>query len=170
MSDHYRILALAAIAVVLFSLLPSTVGIVCADSVPSATGIDLTIDFENGTILNFSGLNGTNVLNITASVIDVESQWSGNLAFVTAIGGVSQDESHWWQYWVNGEYASLAVNWYNLEDGDLIEWKRSSSRYTGTESQDFDYSLVIGGIVLFSGGIVFLLLMYYRTSRRNGTS
>lgn len=137
-----------------------------SNSTSAASGITLSIDFNNGTVLDFSGLNGTNVLNVTRSVIDVETQWSGYYAFVVAIGGVSQDQNHWWQYWVNGEYAPVASNMYNLANGDYIEWKRTSSRYTDLETQQLDYSLIIGVAITLIAGVGFLLILSRRTLRR----
>lgn len=135
---------------------------------PAALGISLMIDFENGTVLNFSGLNGTNVLNVTRSVVDVEVQWSGNLAFVTSIGGLRQEQNHWWQYWVNNQYASVASNMYILIDGDSIEWRRtsSSSGSSNSDTQTADITLVIGGITIAVIGIGFLLILHWRMSRR----
>ena len=134
--------------------------------VTAATGINLTINFENGTILNYTGLDGSTVLNVTGEVLDVKVQWTGNLAYITAIGGVSQDQAHWWQYWVNGEYGSVAANWYELKDGDSVEWKRTSSTFSNSGNNGIDPSLIIGSIILCIGAVGFLLTLYKLTEKR----
>ena len=59
--------------------------------ISAASGIDIQIDFQNGTVLNYSEVSGTTVLNATQSIAEMEIQWTGNLAYVVAIDGVSQD-------------------------------------------------------------------------------
>ena len=132
----------------------------------SALGITLRIDFGNGTTVTFNGLNGTTVLNVTDSVVDVETNWAGELAYVVSIDGVSQDQNHWWQYWVNGNYATVAANWYSLQDGDSVLWNRTVFGSQNTTSTDIDSTLIAGGILLGAGGLGFMLLLYIRTSRR----
>lgn len=45
-------------------------------------------------------------------------------AFVTAINGtVNGKGDRWWQYWVNGEYGTIASDRKEIFDGDLVEWK-----------------------------------------------
>ena len=130
----------------------------------AATGINLVIDFGNGTVASFSGLTGTTVYNLTIMLFEVDAQWAGDRVFINAIDGVSQDESHGWQYWVNGNYASVASNLYNLHDGDSVLWNRTISGFQSTTEQDL--TLITGGILLATGGIVFLALLHRRTMRR----
>ncbi len=154
------------VAIILVCALAMPMKVSSSSIVPSATGISLRIDFDNGTTLDYSGLNGTTVLNVTGTVADLEIQWTGNLAYVKAINGVGQDQHHWWQYWVNGEYGSVAANWYELTDGDSIEWKRTSSAYSNSETNDFDYSLIIGAIIISIGAIGFLVVLHMRTLKK----
>ena len=131
-----------------------------------ASDITLNIDFGNGTTVTFNGLNGTTALNVTESVVKVETNWAGDLAYVVSIDGVSQDQNHWWQYWVNGNYASVAANWYSLQDGDSVLWNRTVFGSQNTTSTDIDSTLIAGGILLGAGGLGFMLLLYIRMSRR----
>lgn len=136
-----------------------------AQSIPSATGIDLTIDFGNGTVVNYTGLSATNVYNLTTSLFDIDARWAGDRVYIDAIDGVFRDETHGWQYWVNGNYATVAANLYILNDGDFVLWNRTIS---GFQSQsEPDASALIGGILIGVGGIVFLALLYWRSIRRN---
>jgi len=50
----------------------------------AAEGITLTVDFGNGTIREYTNLNGTTVLEITSSVLDVEVEWFGLFAYIRA--------------------------------------------------------------------------------------
>jgi len=46
--------------------------------------------------------------------------------FVVSIAGVEngRDDNNW-LYWVNGDFANMASDEYNLEDGDVVLWKYS---------------------------------------------
>lgn len=131
----------------------------------AASNVTLAIDFSNGTISTFSGLYGTTVLNVTESVVEIGAYWAGDLAFIISIDGVSQDEDHWWQYWVNGEYASVAASLYNLQDGDHVLWNLTTFDVQSSTT-DLDNTLIIGGILLGAGGLGFLLVLNARISRR----
>jgi hypothetical protein len=130
----------------------------------SANDVDLTIDFGNGTVTIYSGLSAPDVYNLTTMVVEVDAIWSGNRAYINAIDGVYQDESHGWQYWVNGNYATVAANLFILEDGDSVLWNRTISGYQSTTESDF--TLFTGSILLTVGGFGFLALIYWRTKRR----
>lgn len=130
----------------------------------AATGLNLVIDFGNGTVVSFSGLTGTTVYNLTTMLFEVDAQWAGDRVFINAIDGVYQDVSHGWQYWVNGNYASVASNLYNLHDGDSVLWNRTTSGFQGTTEPDM--TLIAGGVFLVTGGIVFLAILHRRTKRR----
>ncbi len=127
-----------------------------------AEGITLTIDFGNGTTLEFHNLNGSTVLDVTSSVLSVEVQWYGTLAYIRGIEGLVGSGAEGWQYWVNGEFASIAVNLYSLEDGDSLLW-----RYTSPEPQsEYDPTFLPGVIFVSLMGIGFITLVYVQTSRR----
>jgi len=161
-----RVGLITGMIAVLLLITPSNVQASQFDSqnILAATGIDLVIDFGNGTVSSFSGLTGTNVYNLTVMLFEVDTQWVGDRVFINAIDGVSQDESHGWQYWVNGNYASVASNLYNLNDGDSVLWNRTISGFQNTTEPDL--TLIAGGVLLATGGIVFLALLHRRTMRR----
>jgi len=161
-----RVGLITGMIVVLLLITPSNVQASQLDTqnILAATGIDLVIDFGNGTVSSFSGLTGTNVYNLTVMLFEVDTQWVGDRVFINAIDGVSQDESHGWQYWVNGNYASVASNLYNLNDGDSVLWNRTISGFQNTTEPDL--TLIAGGVLLATGGIVFLALLHRRTMRR----
>ncbi len=48
--------------------------------------------------------------------------------FVNAIAGIENSNDKWWQYWVNGRYASVGVGGYELESKDLVEFKFTNAR------------------------------------------
>ena len=131
---------------------------------PAATGVALTVDFGNGTIVNFTGLSASNVYNLTIMVFNVDARWAGNLVYINAIDGVYRDQVHGWQYWVNGNYATVAANLYTLHDGDFVLWNLTTSQYQGATEPD--YTSLVGGALLGITGIIFLALLYRRTIRR----
>jgi hypothetical protein len=135
-----------------------------AQSIPAASGIDLTIDFGNGTAVSYSGLSAANVYNLTIAIFDVDATWAGNRVYINAIDGVFRDDTHGWQYWVNGNYATIAANLYTLSDGDFVLWNRTVS---GFQNQtELDLTAIGGGLLIAIGGLVFLALLYWRSRRR----
>jgi hypothetical protein len=133
------------------------------DIVKAAEGITLTVDFGNGTILDFDNLNGTTVLNVTSSVLDVDIEWFGTLAYIRGIEGLVGEGAKGWEYWVNGEFASIAVNLYTLDDGDSLSW-----RYTSPDPTQpvYDPTFIPGAIIVFISGIGFIAIVSIQTSRR----
>ncbi|MGD9396475.1 MAG: DUF4430 domain-containing protein [Candidatus Thorarchaeota archaeon] len=133
-----------------------------SEVVIAAEGITLTVDFGNGTVRDYQNLSGSTVLNVTSSVLEVEVQWYGPLAYIKAIEGLVGEGEYGWEYWVNNEFASLAVNLYSLEDGDTILWK-----YTSPEPQpQQDPTFIPGVIIVTVSGIGFIAIVYVQTSRR----
>lgn len=135
-----------------------------AQAIPAATGITLTVDFGNGTVVNYTELSAPDVYNLTSTLLEVDAVWTGNRVFVNAIDGVSQDENHGWQFWVNGDYATIAANLFVLQDGDSVLWNRTISGFHSTTEPDL--TLIVGGILLAFGGLVFLVLLYRKSIRR----
>jgi hypothetical protein len=139
---------------------------------PRAIGVSLHIDFGNETTTIFEDVVGSNVLEVTEAVAVVQADWTGDLAFVYSINGVSskQETGLWWQYWVNGEFASVAANHYDVQDNDTIVWRFIDSQVeppTSTEPTDPGLfgSLAIGSLGLGALGIVFLFVLYLMTKR-----
>ncbi|NOR38905.1 MAG: DUF4430 domain-containing protein [Candidatus Thorarchaeota archaeon] len=132
----------------------------------AATSLSLILDFGNGTVLDFYDLEGTNVLNVTESVTEVEMVWYGDLVFVTSIAGVSNNESGglWWQYWVNDELGPVAANKYQVQDGDAISWRRILPETEPTD-QPIDYTLIGAAVVLAVIGFGFLFFLSTRKAK-----
>ena len=153
-------------------LLGTTQAVVHADaqSTPSslATGIELEIDFGNDTIILFSDVEGTDVLSITEGQLDLVVEWYGNLAYVTAIEGVSNDPQTglFWQYWVNDELAPVAANLMTVNDTDHILWRRTSSNFIEPPGTENDSGVLVGIIVIGILSPVFLGFLQVITMRR----
>jgi hypothetical protein len=128
----------------------------------AAEKITLTVDFGNGTFREYNNLNGSTVLEVTSSVLDVEVQWFGSLAYIRGIEGLIGEGQYGWQFWVNGDFASVAVNQYLLDDNDAISWVYS----TPTQQQQEDPSLVPGILIISAAGLGFIAIVYIQTSRR----
>ena len=155
-------LALALIVVLVMSLAITIDAQSDNENIVAAQGITLNIDFGNGTTREYDNLNGSTVLDITSSVLDVQVQWYGSFAYIRGIEGLVGVGDTGWQYWVNGEFASIAVNLYVLQDGDSILWK-----YTNPQPQtQYDPTFIPGLIVVSLSGMGFLGIVYVQTSRR----
>ena len=132
----------------------------------AATGLSLHLDFGNGTILSFHDIEGTNVLNVTESVTEVGVVWYGDLVFVTSIADVSNNESAglWWQYWVNDELGPVAANKYQVQDGDVVSWRRTLPETEPTD-QPTDYTLIGAAVILAVIGFGFLFFLSTRKAK-----
>ncbi|MHA2228289.1 MAG: DUF4430 domain-containing protein [Candidatus Thorarchaeota archaeon] len=130
----------------------------------SATGLTVQLDFGNDTVREFENIEADNALAATESVATLEIDWYGNLAYVTSIEGVESDSvaGLWWQYWVNGELASVAANLYEVEDNDTILWQRTSSAVGQEPIRPLNTSLIIGVPVVALIGILFLVILIKR--------
>ena len=132
----------------------------------AATGLSLHLDFGNGTVLDFHDIEGTDVLNVTESVTEVGVVWYGDLVFVTSIAGVSNNESAglWWQYWVNDDLGPVAANKYQVQDGDVVSWRRILPETEPTD-QPIDYTLIGAAVVLAVIGFGFLFFLSTRKAK-----
>jgi hypothetical protein len=130
--------------------------------------VSLEIDFSNGTTIGFADVNGTNVLNATLSVARVVVQWYGNLAYVVEMDGVENVPvlGFYWQYWVNGDFASLAANLMPVSNGDAIVWRGVSLSFTASTPTQVDSGLIWGTIMTAISGAVFLGVLFAITRRR----
>lgn len=128
----------------------------------AAEGVSLSIDFGNGTIREFYNLNGSTVLEVTSSILEVDVEWFGSLAYIRGIEGVAGEGAQGWQYWVNGQFGTVAVNQYVLHDNDSISWVYS----TPSRQEQQDPSLIPGALVVLIAGLGFIAIVYIQTSKR----
>lgn len=135
-------------------------------AITTASGITLIVDFGNGTKASSTGLSGSNVLEVTEVVYLVEINWYGTLAFVTAIDGVSGTSDSSWQYWVNGMYASVACNFYELNNEDIIIWNRTASAYPAPTTNGAISDLLLGVVFVSIFGITVLTMLYLVVKER----
>ncbi|MHA2162688.1 MAG: DUF4430 domain-containing protein [Candidatus Thorarchaeota archaeon] len=130
----------------------------------SATGLTVHLNFGNGTVREFENIEADNALAATESIATLEIDWYGNLAYVTSIAGVESDTAAglWWQYWINGELASVAANLYDVQDNDTILWQRTSSAVNQETIQPLNTTLIIGVPVVALLGVLFLAILFKR--------
>ncbi|MHA1882716.1 MAG: DUF4430 domain-containing protein [Candidatus Thorarchaeota archaeon] len=131
-------------------------------AIPSSSGLTLIIDFGNGTALTYENIEGENVLDATNATVEVEQDWYGDSAYVISIAGVSSDEDAglWWQYWVNDALGPTAANKYEVEDGDIIEWRRIASQTETDPAPNYDFLLSVSVLALL--GIGFLAVLFIK--------
>ncbi len=130
--------------------------------IPSSSGLTLIIDFGNGTALTYENVEGTNVLDATNATVEVENDWYADSAFVTSIAGVPNDPDAglWWQYWVNDELGPTAANKYEVEDGDVIAWRRIAPQTEADSSPNYDF--LLSASILAILGIGFLTVLFIK--------
>lgn len=155
-------ISLTLALIVIMSLAYSSHAQSNSKSIIAAEGIELTVDFGNGTIREYLSLNGSTVLEVTSSVLEVEVQWFASLAYIRSIEGKVGEGEYGWQYWVNDEFASAAVNLYTLEDGDTVSWVFSSP-VPGTQQ---DPTFIPGAVITAASGFGFIAIVYIQTRRR----
>ncbi len=109
------------------------------DTSPEATvTATVVIDFGNGTILRFENLT---MENATVYDFTLEAANQGGFSvnathhemgvFVDSIAGIEHgtyigigdEESRWWQYYVNGELGPVAADKLMVNNSDVIEWR-----------------------------------------------
>ena len=70
--------------------------------------------FRNATVLDF--------LRVTAESVTAE-YWPGWGTIVKSVNGVTNEGLIGWQYWINGEWGTMAADLQILVSGDQVEWK-----------------------------------------------
>ncbi len=155
---------LAVVMLLIVTILLSTPSTVSSSSEADtvAESVTLTIDFGNGTYREYYNLNGSTVLEVTSSVLEIDVQWFGPLAYIKGIEGLIGEGEYGWQYWVNGEFASIAVNLYSLENGDIVSWVFSSP----TPRTLSDPTFIPGLTIVLVSGFGFIAIVYVQTQRR----
>ncbi len=93
------------------------------------SGVSLTVDYGNGTIRTWTNINliepNNSVFNATSQKCIVDyTDYGGGDYFVTGIDGKT---SNFWQYWVNGTYASVACTKSMILTGTIILWNCTHS-------------------------------------------
>lgn len=125
MEQKKKYMLIAIIGATLFSLLILVNFSLKPDKLETVENITLIVDYNNSTIktrANFTLSEGK------TTAFDALNQWCeiqyavyGNQYFVIAIDRISGN----WLYFINGNLAGEGSNVYALNNGDLVEWKRS---------------------------------------------
>ena len=104
------------------------------------TAVTLRIDFDNGNIKNYNVVKlgqGKTVFDLLKKITEENNlefsfkEYPDMGVLVESIGNVKNDFgiNKWWQYWVNGQYATVGADKYELKNGDFIEWKYIKGQY-----------------------------------------
>lgn len=102
----------------------------------------VTIIINDGSLTkryeDISYTQGMNVFDALKQVtsnegIDLKYQdYGGSMGvFIEGIGGLENNYSKnlYWQYWVNGLFATIGASSYTLKSGDSIEWKYTQQQF-----------------------------------------
>jgi hypothetical protein len=94
--------------------------------------ITLIVDFNNGTIETTENITQENSFTSVFDLMAFHNQiiyemftfGSSHSFLITSINNLenNEQETNYWQYWVNGEYAMVASNEYQLENNDTVTW------------------------------------------------
>ncbi|MCG2697535.1 DUF4430 domain-containing protein [Candidatus Parcubacteria bacterium] len=97
--------------------------------------VSLTLNFGNGDIKTFSDIiisDDAPVFEVLQKVVSENNielnykDYGGDMGvFIESINGKQNDfdSGYYWQYWVNGQYAKVGASSYELQNGDVVEWK-----------------------------------------------
>jgi hypothetical protein len=93
--------------------------------------VGLTIDYGNGNIQTFplqEAREKDSVFTMLeqSGVALEQRNFPGVGIFIEAINGVHNTGNYYWQFWVNGEYATVGASQYELRHGDEVLWKRTN--------------------------------------------
>ena len=69
--------------------------------------------------------NETNLLELLRAIpeLELETESSQFGEFITSIKSITQENNYFWNYYINGEYATVGVSSYRLRDNDKIEFR-----------------------------------------------
>jgi hypothetical protein len=80
-------------------------------------------------IVTYSGEEGKTAFDILDSLCTVETISSDFGEFVTGIDGISSDETNYWAFYVNNDYATVGASSYETKEGDVIKWQLEDITY-----------------------------------------
>lgn len=111
-----------------------------SNGVNQKIAVTLRIDFDNGNVKNYNRVE----LGEEKTVFDLLKKVTeeNNLEFsfreypdlgvlIESIDSAKNnfENNKWWQYWVNGQYATKGADKYELKNNDLVEWKYIKSQF-----------------------------------------
>jgi hypothetical protein len=77
---------------------------------------------------------GITAYDLLSQNVDLETKDFGDAGlFVESINGLAGDDSHYWGFYINGEYAQTGISQTVLQTGDTIELK-----YETLDSSEFN--------------------------------
>jgi hypothetical protein len=129
MTTHTRVRRLASAALAA-ALLGSGAALPALDAVPAGAATTVAAKPHrnpNLKVIRYRGKDGRTALRrLRDEGYRVWVKHSSMGDYVTRIGDVQGDSSHYWLYKVNGKLASVGAGEYHTKSGDRIEWRFSS--------------------------------------------
>jgi len=99
------------------------------DDTPETTPDPVAIcPIENG-VVTYDGQENKTAFDILKSLCEVKSSSSDFGEFVTSIDGITADDSNYWAFFVNDEYANVGASSYKTKEGDVIRWQLETIVY-----------------------------------------
>jgi hypothetical protein len=100
--------------------------------------VSIMVDSGVGDIIIFNDLTpleGETLFALTRRAVQAKNiafgykDYAGLGAFVTQIGpAIESSNGAYWQFWVNNVYAQAGADLYEVQPGDVIVWKFTSSK------------------------------------------
>lgn len=95
---------------------------------PGEWGMELEGEGQEETVYVVHNVTGDTVLDVLVNAtgicaVPVEVHREAMGAFVDAIDGLENgEEGHWWSYYLNDVYGTVASDAAPVEDGDMVRW------------------------------------------------
>ncbi len=110
------------------------------EEIQQGISVSLKIDSGEGSVKTFNGIElkeektAFALLKKAAQENNLElsfKEYPGTGIFIESIDNIGGDATNnkWWQYWVNGEYATIGAGDFQLKNGDSVEWKYINSQF-----------------------------------------
>lgn len=107
----------------LFVLSPSGSGNL-SEGTTQISAVKLSIYyFDTELHYNISATPNTTAFDVLDSVAEVAYDEYDYGKFITSINNVSQDEGHYWLFFINSNLPSISADSYVLQDGDHVEFR-----------------------------------------------
>jgi hypothetical protein len=86
-------------------------------------GQETTTSAQSAESIKLQGVDGVSAYDLLAKDHKVGADKTDFGVFVNSIDGVSNSDSKYWIYYVNGQIGEVAADKYVTKEGDEIEWR-----------------------------------------------
>lgn len=96
--------------------------------------VNVVLDSDDGQVATFSGISAKTAFEALEKAaqfqnIDIKTKQYDFGIFVEAINDKENTSEKSWLYYVNGKIADKAADKYEIQDGDIIEWRYEKPQF-----------------------------------------